>query len=56
MSSIFGENWTTFGGDLWWGAIGTMAVFLVIGVAYFLAKSYESDGLQSGLIALSIFL
>lgn len=55
MASIFGENWTTFGGDLWWGAIGTMAVFLVIGVAYFLAKSYESDGLQSGLIALSIF-
>ncbi|WP_234703645.1 PTS sugar transporter subunit IIC [Clostridioides difficile] len=28
---------------------------LSIGVAYFLAKSYESDGLQSGLIALSIF-
>ncbi|MCC0694754.1 MULTISPECIES: hypothetical protein [unclassified Clostridioides] len=55
MASIFGENWTMFGGDLWWGAIGTMAVFLVIGVAYFLAKSYESDGLQAGLIALSIF-
>lgn len=55
MASIFGDNWTVFGGDLWWGSIATMAVFLVVGVAYFLAKSYDEDGFQAGLIALSIF-
>lgn len=55
MASIFGPAWNTLGGDLWWGSIATMAVFLVVGVAYFLAKSYEEDGLQAALIALSIF-
>ncbi|MGL5507930.1 MAG: PTS sugar transporter subunit IIC, partial [Paraclostridium sp.] len=55
MAGIFGENWKTFGGDLWWGSIATMALFLVVSVAYNLAKSYDEDGLQAGLIALSIF-
>ncbi len=55
MASIFGEGWTTLGGDLWWGSIATMAVFLVVGVAYFLAKSYDEDGLQAGLISLAVF-
>lgn len=55
MASIFGEGWTTLGGDIWWGSMATMAVFLVIGVAYFLAKSYEEDGLQAGLISASVF-
>lgn len=45
MVSIFGENWIIFGGDFWWGVIGIMVVFLVIGVVYFLVKFYESDGL-----------
>lgn len=55
MKNTFGETWTTLGGDLWWGSIATMALFLVVGVAYNLAKSYDEDGLQAGLIALSIF-
>lgn len=41
--------------DLWWGSIATMAIFLVVSIAYNLAKSYDEDGLQSGLIALAIF-
>lgn len=55
MASIFGENWTMLGGDLWWGSIATMAIFLVVAIAYNLAKSYDEDGLQAGLIALAIF-
>lgn len=55
MKNTFGDTWTTLGGDLWWGSIATMALFLVVGVAYNLAKSYDEDGLQAGLIALSIF-
>lgn len=55
MASVFGENWTVFGGNVWWTAICMMSLFLVVGVAYFLAKSYDENGLQAGLIALSIF-
>ena len=33
-----------------------MALLLVIGVAYNLAKSYEENGLQSAMIATSIFI
>ncbi len=55
MVSIFGENWNMLGGDIWWGSIATMALFLVVSIAYNLAKSYDEDGLQAGLIALSIF-
>ncbi|CEQ25739.1 PTS system cellobiose-specific transporter subunit IIC [[Clostridium] sordellii] len=55
MAKIFGENWTMLGADLWWGSISTMAVFLVVSIAYNLAKSYDEDGLQAGLIALAIF-
>lgn len=55
MASVFGENWTIFGGNVWWTAICMMSLFLAIGVAYFLAKSYDENGLQAGLIALSIF-
>lgn len=55
MASVFGENWTIFGGNVWWTAICMMSLFLAVGVAYFLAKSYDENGLQAGLIALSIF-
>lgn len=55
MPTIFGEGWKTLGGDLWWGTLAMMSVLLVMGVAYFLAKSYDEDGLQAGLIALGIF-
>lgn len=56
MASIFGENWTMLGGDIWWGSIATMALFLSVSVAYFLAKSYNENELQAGLISLSSFL
>ncbi len=56
MAGIFGENWTMLGGDIWWGSIATMALFLSVSVAYFLAKSYNENELQAGLISLSAFL
>lgn len=55
MLNVFGENWNMLGADLWWGSIATMALFLVVSIAYSLAKSYDEDGLQAGLIALAIF-
>ncbi|WP_042277835.1 PTS sugar transporter subunit IIC [[Clostridium] dakarense] len=56
MASIFGEGWTTLGGNIWWASIATMALFLAVSVAYFLAKSYNENELQAGLISLSSFL
>ncbi|MGL5245613.1 MAG: PTS sugar transporter subunit IIC, partial [Sarcina sp.] len=55
MASIFGEGWKTLGGDIWWGTLALMSLFVVFGVAYNLAVSYKEDGLQAGLIATSIF-
>ncbi|HAX73590.1 MAG TPA: PTS sugar transporter subunit IIC [Firmicutes bacterium] len=56
MANVFGEGWTQLGGDIWWGTIATMALFVAVSVPYFLAKSYKEDGLQAGMISLCIFL
>lgn len=55
MQNIFGDGWRTWGGDVWWGSIAIMAVFLVAGIAYFLAKSYGENAIQSAMVALSGF-
>ncbi|WP_419724967.1 PTS sugar transporter subunit IIC [Terrisporobacter petrolearius] len=44
------------GGNLWWGSIALMSLFLAVSVAYSLAKSYDGNGLQAGLISLCTFL
>ncbi|OSB10025.1 PTS sugar transporter subunit IIC [Paraclostridium bifermentans] len=56
MLKVFGDNWTMLGGNLWWGSIATMALFLVGSVAYFLAKSYKTNEIQAIFIALCSFL
>ncbi len=56
MGNVFGEGWRTLGGDIWWGSIAVISLFLVVGVAYNLAKSYKEDGLQAAFIALCIFI
>lgn len=53
MQSIFGEGWKTWGGDIWWGTLAIMAIFLVAGIAYFLAKSYGENAIQSAMVALA---
>lgn len=55
MLNTFGENWKTLTGDLWWGSLGIMAIFLVLGIAYFLTKSYGENAIQSAMIALAAF-
>lgn len=55
-NTSFGQGIASLGGNLWWGALAMMSLFLVVSVAYFLAKSYEGNELQAGLIALCAFL
>lgn len=55
MGSIFGDSWTSFGGNVWWGTFAIISIFLAFTVSYFLAKSYEANGLSAGLISLSTF-
>lgn len=54
--NTFGQRIKEVNGDVWWGTLAIMALLLVIGVAYNLAKSYEENGLQAALIATSIFV
>lgn len=54
--TTIGGNIATLGGNLWWGSLALMSLFLVISVAYSLAKSYNANALQAGLIALCGFL
>ena len=51
-----GQRLKEINGDIWWGTLAIMALLLVIGVSYNLAKSYEENGLQAAMIATSIFV
>lgn len=55
-NTTVGQQIFTLGGDLWWGSLAMMSLFLAVSVAYSLAKSYEANGLQAGLLALCGFL
>ncbi|AKH64869.1 MULTISPECIES: PTS sugar transporter subunit IIC [Photorhabdus] len=62
-SSLFGQAWLSFA-KAHWGTItmpyfmtmGLMSVFVSVGTAYSLAKSYGLDGLTSALLSLMAFL
>ena len=56
VENTFGQQIKTLNGDIWFGTLAIMALLLVIGVAYNLAKSYEENGLQAAMIATSIFI
>ncbi len=53
--NTFGQYIKTINGDIWWGTLAIMALLLVIGVSYNLAKSYEENSLQAAMIATAIF-
>lgn len=55
MANVFGDSWTSFGGNVWWGTFAIISIFLAFTVSYFLAKSYDSNALSAGLLSLSVF-
>lgn len=55
MEALFGLNWKTLGGDIWWGTFAFMTVFAVVGIAYKLARSYGDEGFEAMLVALASY-
>ena len=54
MAMIFGgEEWKGFGGAVWQGTFAIVSLLIVFTVAYQLARSYDKDGLSSGVVALA---
>lgn len=54
--TTIGGHIGAIGGNLWWGSIALMSLFLAVSVAYSLAKSYDGNALQAGMISLCAFL
>lgn len=55
MEAVFGANWKTLGGDIWWGTFAFMTVFAVVGIAHRLARSYGDEGFEAMLVALASY-
>jgi PTS system cellobiose-specific IIC component len=56
LQTSVGVQLKTMNGTIWWGSMAMLSIFLVFSVAYQLAKSYDANGLQAGLISVSSFL
>lgn len=56
VENTFGQKIKELNADIWWGTLAIMALLLVMGVAYNLAKSYEENALQAAMIATSVFV
>ena len=51
MAGVFGEGWTSFGGNLWNGTFAVLSMLVVFSISYNLAKSYEADPLSAGVVS-----
>lgn len=57
MGAIFGgENWKSFGGNLWTGTFAVMSLLAAFSTAYHLAKSYKADALAAALLTFGCLL
>lgn len=56
MKGIFGEQWNTFGGNIWNGTFAIMSLLVTFSISYSLARSYNSDGLAAGLTSFGTLL
>jgi PTS system cellobiose-specific IIC component len=56
MKLIFGESWTSFGGNLWTGSFAIMSLLVAFTIAYNLARYYNSNGLAAGVLSFGCLL
>lgn len=57
MENLFGSDaWKGFGGSLWNGTFAIVSLLIVFTVSYQLARSYNKDGLSSGVVALAALI
>lgn len=55
MTSIFGDGWKAFGGNIWWGTFAIMSLFIVFTVSYNLAKSYDANPLSAAVLSFATY-
>lgn len=55
MTSIFGDGWKNFGGNIWWGTFAIMSFFIVFTVSYNLAKSYELNPMSAAVLSFATY-
>lgn len=56
MRMVFGETWTSFGGNIWTGSFAIMSLLVVFTISYYLAKHYNSDALAAGALSFGCLL
>lgn len=57
LNNIFGEgNWQSVGDSIWMGTFAIIGVLITFSVSYNLAKSYDMNGLSSGLISVATYI
>lgn len=56
MADLFGESWTTLGGNIWDGSFAILSLLVVAGISYNLAKSYDVDALSAALLAVGCYI
>lgn len=57
MGAIFGgENWKSFGGNLWTGTFAVMSLLAAISTSFHLARFYKADSLAAALLTFGCLL
>lgn len=56
MMKVFGESWTSFGGNIWTGSFAIMSLLVAFTIAYNLARHYNSNGLAAGALSFGCLL
>lgn len=56
LATAVGAQLKTMNGTIWWGSLAMLSIFITFAVAYNLAKSYDANGLQAGLLSVASFL
>lgn len=56
MRTVFGESWTSFGGNIWSGSFAIMSLLVAFTIAYNLAKNYNSNSLAAGVLSFGCLL
>ncbi len=56
LTTLLGVQLKTMNNTIMWGSLTMLSIFIAFSVAYNLAKSYDANGLQAGLLSVASFL
>lgn len=56
MTSIFGDSWKSFGGNIWNATFGIMSILIVCTISYHLARGYDKDGIAAAVVSFASFI